>query len=113
MNDRHDSKSSFFIMEEVAYLVFRKGVDMKHMQDSLVGALDAAGVAVSAVSLTNLAETARRIGVVPALVDVLVDEDAPMCARVRAFGRVSSQVFATSNEVFGAVLDRGAVELAA
>lgn len=86
---------------------------MTFMGDQLVQALDAEGVAVSAVSLANLTATAQRVGVSPILLEVLLDGQAPICARIRSYGRVASQVYARSSEVFGAVLDRRAVDLAA
>lgn len=63
-----------------------------HEIESLGLAIEACGIDADPVRLRLLARTARDLGVNDLLVKVMVDEDAPANARVRAFARVSSAV---------------------
>lgn len=60
--------------------------------ESLGFAIEACGIDADPVTLLLLAHTARDLGVNDLLVNVMVDEDAPTNARIRAFARVSSAV---------------------
>lgn len=53
-------------------------------------AIERCGITADPVALLLLAHEASDRGVDPILVDVMVDEDEPAVARVRAFARVSS-----------------------
>ncbi len=55
-------------------------------------AIEACGIHADPVTLLLLAHAARDLGVNELLVNVMVDEDAPANARIRAFARVSSEV---------------------
>jgi hypothetical protein len=55
------------------------------------------GIDADRVSLLLLGRDAREAGVSPVLIDVMTDEAAPEVARVRAFGRVSSRLFAIAD----------------
>ncbi len=48
-----------------------------------------AGVDVDPAALTTLAATAEAAGVSPALIEVLLDDQAPGVVRLRAFERVT------------------------
>ena len=50
------------------------------------------GISADPRGITELAETAQRLGIRPVLVDVLLDEAQPEVARLRAFTRVSCAV---------------------
>jgi len=52
------------------------------------------GIDADRVELLMLAHDARDLGVSPVLIDVMVDEHAPVAARLRAYGRVSSRTCA-------------------
>lgn len=54
--------------------------------------IEACGIDADPVTLLLLAHTARDLGVDELLVHVMIDEDAPKNARIRAFARVSSAV---------------------
>lgn len=54
--------------------------------------LEAEGIAADPVTLLLVAHTARDLGVDEVLVSVMVDEDEPEVARLRAYARVSVQV---------------------
>lgn len=54
--------------------------------------LEAEGIAADPVTLLLVAHTARDLGVDEILVSVMVDEDEPEVARLRAYARVSVQV---------------------
>lgn len=56
--------------------------------------LEANGIAADPVNLLLLAHTARDLGINELLVSLMVDEDEPEVARVRAYARVSVQVAA-------------------
>jgi len=62
--------------------------------DILIPSLVAEGVATDAGALRRLAETARARGISPVLIDVMVDDGAPIAPRIRAFGRISARVAA-------------------
>ena len=64
--------------------------------DMFLSRLAAEGVATDAGALRRLAETARSRGISPVLIDVMVDDGAPIAPRVRAYGRVSARVAALS-----------------
>jgi hypothetical protein len=74
---------------------------------SLLSALDeqvaAHGMAADPAALGVLAHAARDLGVTDVLVSVMVDEDEPEAARVRAYSKVSSAV---SGQVSGPVVLR-------
>lgn len=55
------------------------------------------GIDSDRMSLLLLGHDALEAGVSPVLIDVMTDEDAPEVARVRAFGRVSSRLFAIAD----------------
>lgn len=55
-------------------------------------AIEADGITADPTSLALLAHAARDLGINEVLVGVMVDEQAPAVARVRAFARVSSRV---------------------
>lgn len=55
------------------------------------------GIDSDRVSLLLLGHDALEAGVSPVLIDVMTDEDAPEVARVRAFGRVSSRLYAIAD----------------
>ncbi|MDP1879277.1 MAG: hypothetical protein Q8M17_17145 [Actinomycetota bacterium] len=55
-------------------------------------AIEDHGIEADPVSLLLLAHAARDLGVNDVLVGVMVDEDEPSVARIRAFGRVSTLV---------------------
>jgi hypothetical protein len=52
------------------------------------------GIDADRLQLLNLAHDARDLGVSSVLVDVMVDEHAPIAARLRAYGRVSARACA-------------------
>ncbi|MBU6245393.1 MAG: hypothetical protein KGP12_09275 [Actinomycetales bacterium] len=52
------------------------------------------GIDADRVALLLLAHQAQDLGVSRVLIDVMVDEDAPEPARLRAYGRVSSRTCA-------------------
>lgn len=54
--------------------------------------LEADGIAADPVNLLLLAHTARDLGVNELLVSLMVDEDEPEVARIRAYARVAVQV---------------------
>lgn len=56
--------------------------------------LEADGIAADPVNLLLLAHTARDLGVNELLVSLMVDEDEPEVARIRAYARVAVQVAA-------------------
>lgn len=60
--------------------------------DALGFAIEACGIDADPVTLLLLAHAARDLGVNDLLVNVMVDEEAPANARIRAFARVSSSV---------------------
>ncbi len=60
--------------------------------ETLGFAIEACGIDADPVTLLLLAHAARDLGISDLLVNVMVDEDAPKNARVRAFARVSSLV---------------------
>jgi hypothetical protein len=60
--------------------------------------LAADGITADPVSLLLLAHTARDLGVNELLVSLMVDEDEPEVARIRAYARVSVQVAAHLRE---------------
>ena len=62
--------------------------------DVLISRLAAEGVATDAMAISRLADTARDRGVSPVLIDVMVDDGAPIAPRMRAYGRVSARVAA-------------------
>lgn len=64
-------------------------------------ALDA-GLEPDTVELLLLAHTARDLDVNEILVQVMIDDEQPSVARVRAFARVSVQVAARLHEIDGA-----------
>lgn len=57
--------------------------------------VEAGGIDADPVALLLLAHTARDLGVDEMLVSLMVDEDEPAVARVRAYARVSVQVSST------------------
>ncbi|MFM8894055.1 MAG: hypothetical protein ACKOE2_01460 [Actinomycetales bacterium] len=54
------------------------------------------GIDADRLQLLNLAHDARDLGVSSVLIDVMVDEQAPIVARLRAYGRVSARACALS-----------------
>lgn len=54
------------------------------------------GVTAADVDLLLIAHDARDLGVEPALVNAMVDENAPAVVRTRAFARVSSAMTASA-----------------
>ena len=54
--------------------------------------MEARGIDADPVDLLLLAHTARDLNVSEILVGLMIDEDEPEVARMRAFGRVSMQV---------------------
>jgi hypothetical protein len=54
--------------------------------------LEAGGIDADPVNLLLLAHTARDLGVNEMLVSLMIDEEEPRVARMRAFARVSVQV---------------------
>ena len=60
--------------------------------DVLISRLAAEGVATDAVAIDRLADTARARGVSTVLIEVMVDDRAPIAPRMRAYGRVASRV---------------------
>lgn len=60
--------------------------------ESLGYAIEARGIDADPASLLLLAHAARDLDVNEVLVDVMVDDDQPAAARVRAFARVSTSV---------------------
>lgn len=60
--------------------------------DDLGYAIAARGIHAEPATLLQLADTARDLGVDDLLVDLMVDDDEPAAARVRAFARVSTRV---------------------
>lgn len=60
--------------------------------ETLGYSIEARGISADPVSLSLLAHAARDLGVNDVLVDVMVDEQEPAVARVRAFARVSTTV---------------------
>jgi hypothetical protein len=60
--------------------------------ETLGYSIEARGITADPNGLHLLAHTARDLGVNEVLVDVMVDEEQPPVARVRAFARVSSSV---------------------
>lgn len=58
-----------------------------------------AGFEPDTVELLLLAHTARDLGVNEILVQVMIDDEQPAVARVRAFARVSVQVAARLHEL--------------
>lgn len=63
-----------------------------HALADLGFAIEARGINADPVALLLLAHTARDLGVSDFLVSLMVNEDEPANARVRAFARVSSAV---------------------
>lgn len=59
---------------------------------SLDFAVEAEGISADPVNLLLLAHTARDLGVKEVLVSVMVDDDEPEVARIRAYSRVSVEV---------------------
>jgi hypothetical protein len=60
--------------------------------EALGYAIEARGIDADPVALLLLAHSARDMGVSEFLVSLMVDDDQPAVARVRAFARVSSLV---------------------
>ena len=60
--------------------------------DDLGYAIAARGIHAEPATLLQLADTARDLGVDDVLVGLMVDDDEPAAARVRAFARVSTRV---------------------
>jgi hypothetical protein len=58
--------------------------------------LEADGITADPVNLLLLAHTARDLGVNELLVSLMVDEDEPEVARIRAYARVAVQVATTT-----------------
>ena len=54
--------------------------------------LEAKGITADPVNLLLLAHTARDLGVNELLVSIMVNEDEPEVARIRAYSRVAVQV---------------------
>ncbi len=54
--------------------------------------LEADGISADPVDLLLLAHTARDLGVNGLLIDLMIDEEEPEVARIRAFSRVAVQV---------------------
>ena len=52
------------------------------------------GIDADRIELLMLAHQAQDLGVSRVLIDVMIDEDAPAAARLRAYGRVSSRACA-------------------
>jgi hypothetical protein len=65
---------------------------------SLDFVLEANGITGDPVNLLLLAHTARDLGVNELLVSLMVDEDEPEVARIRAYARVAVQVAARLRE---------------
>jgi hypothetical protein len=65
---------------------------------SLDFVLEADGITGDPVNLLLLAHTARDLGVNELLVSLMVDEDEPEVARIRAYARVAVQVAARLRE---------------
>lgn len=61
------------------------------------------GIAADPVSLLLLAHTARDLGINELLVSLMINEDEPEVARIRAYARVAVQVAAALRE--GAVVE--------
>lgn len=59
---------------------------------SLADQVAQGGISANPRGITELAETAQRLGVRPILVDILLDEAEPEVARIRAFTRVTCAV---------------------
>jgi len=64
---------------------------------SLTSQIIDAGIDADRVALLLLAHQAQDLGVSRVLIDVMVDEDAPEPARLRAYGRVSSRACALAS----------------
>ena len=62
--------------------------------DVLISRLAAEGVSTDANAICRLADTARARGVSSVLIDVMVDDGAPIAPRMRAYGRVAARVSA-------------------
>lgn len=60
--------------------------------------LDAEGIGADPVALLLVAHAARDLGVDEVLVSVMVDDDQPEVARLRAYARVSVQVVSRLQE---------------
>jgi len=54
--------------------------------------LEVGGIAADPVNLLLLAHTARELGVSDVLINVMVDEDEPEVARIRAYAKVAVAV---------------------
>lgn len=70
----------------------------------LADAVVTAGFDAHRPAVTELAATARRLGVRPVLADIVVDLDAPRPVRERALGRLVVAMSATAARVDGADL---------
>jgi hypothetical protein len=68
--------------------------------ETLGYSIEARGISADPTSLNLLARAAREYGVNDVLVDVMVDEQQPAVARVRAFARVSTCVDAALRDGF-------------
>jgi hypothetical protein len=70
---------------------------------SLDYGIEAGGISADPVSLLLLAHEARDLGVSELLVSLMIDEDQPEVARIRAYARVAVQVanrrFSTAERV--------------
>ena len=66
---------------------------------SLDFVLEADGITGDPVNLLLLAHTAQDLGVNELLVSIMVDEDQPEVARVRAYSRVAVQVASRISEL--------------
>lgn len=66
--------------------------------DTLVLAVDDQGIDADTLGVARLAHAAHAQGIKPVLVDVLMDENAPEPARVRALGRLAALVDADEAE---------------
>jgi hypothetical protein len=68
--------------------------------------LEADGIAADPVNLLLLAHTARDLGVNELLVSLMVDEDEPEVARIRAYARVAVQVAGLLRDQAATVTER-------
>jgi len=84
---------------------YRMHMNTKQMTNEvsrLTEQVAASGIDSDRLGLLNLAHDARDLGVSTVLIEVMVDEDAPVAARLRAYGRVSSRTCALAPTQSGA-----------
>lgn len=67
-----------------------------HDMDELAHRVAAEGIDAHPVAVFELAHAAHDLGVAQVLIDVLVDPSEPEAARLRAFGRIASVLFAVT-----------------